>query len=226
VSQRAASPATPIRLLVPVLILLALGSGSPPCASDALPQLCKLILHEETNERETFELELDVARTNLLAAKDVFSLVDELWKEDAFELLGYLGYKRDRDHAVVDEKRAQVVLARQDVLLEEARLLCDTVGSDEATEERREAIARAHVRYLALDCERLGHRIDMAKVELDYAVRVRDAYIDLREYAAAAAIDVMVWNYNVEIAHKKLAHAKRRTASCQAALGSPAKAGE
>ena len=81
--------------------------------------------------------------------------------------------------------------------------------------KQRDAIQAAHERYLALDCERLGHRVEMAKIELDYAGRVRDAYINLRQFAAASTIEVMRWNYNTEIAQKKVAHATRRAASCR-----------
>jgi hypothetical protein len=211
---------------IPLLILLALGPGPALFADDELPQLCRLVLHEETNDREDFELELDIARTNVRATEDVFSLLDELWKENATERLRYLLGRRNRDFALVDEKRADVVLKRQGALLEESRLLCLADGSGEANKEQRSAIVKAHDRYLALDCERLSHRIEMAKVELDYAERVQEAYIDLREFAAAAPIEVMEWNYKVEVAHKRLAHTKRRTASCRAALESRAKEGE
>jgi hypothetical protein len=206
-----------------ILLLVSLALGPALFADNELAQLCKLVLHEETNKREDLKLELDIARTEVQATEDVFSLVDELWKEEATELLRYLGNKRNRDFALVDERRAEVVLQRQDALLEEARLLCQIGASGESSAEQRKANAKAHDRYLSRDCERLALRIEMAEVELDYAERVRDAYIDLRQFAAAAAIDVMEWNYEVEVAHKKLEHAKRRTRSCRAALGLPPK---
>lgn len=206
------------RPVILLLVLSALVAGSPLFANDELQQVCRLVLHEETNDRDDLALELDIARIQVQATGDVFALVDKLWKENATELLLYLGYKRNRDLALVDEKRAELVLERQEALLEESRLLCQTAGSGESTEKRRSAIGKAHDRYRTLDCERLAKRVEMAKVELDYAERVRDAYIDLRQYAAAAPIEVMEWNYEVAVAKEKLAHAKRRAATCRAAL--------
>ena len=221
-----ASLARSLHFPVMLLTVFVLGSGVAPRGDDELPQLCRLILHEETSDREDYALELDLARTQVQATEDIFVLVDKLWKVKAHELLSYLGYRHDRDFALVDEKRAELVLGRQDTLLEESRLVCRALASGKTTKEQRNAIAEAHGRYLTLDCERLVQRVEMAKVDLDYAERVREAYIDLREFAAAAPIKVMEWNYEVEVATKKLVHAKRRATSCRAALGGPTKKGE
>ena len=118
-----------MRSLATLSFLLVFAAVSTPRAADTvLGADCRLVLDEESNERDVIALQLDTARSELVAAEEVFSLLDSLWKNDATERLRYLRGKHQRDRASIVVDRLEQMLARQDALVEQYRVIC---GADE-----------------------------------------------------------------------------------------------
>ena len=95
-----------MRLLPFVTIsgLLILGPGAA-AEETILRADCRVVLEEERQDRDAVALELDLARSELVAAEEVFGLLDRLWKSDATERLRYLSGKHQRDRAAIGVER-------------------------------------------------------------------------------------------------------------------------
>ena len=206
-----------MRILLFVTIFGLLLSGSGPAAAETILRAdCRVVLEEERQELYAVALELDLARSELVAAEEVYGLLDRLWKNDATERLRYLSGKHQRDVASIGVERLGARLEQQEALIEQYRLICDAV---KRTEDDRGAIDRAWQRYRVAECEVYGRDVAMAEVDLAYRLEVLASFQDLREHDVATRQDIVYSERDVEMARKQLTQAKRLVDACREELG-------
>jgi len=200
-----------------VLLGVLLGAFQPLLAEEPSHPLCRVLLQEEQSERDDVELSVELAGTELVAAEEIFRLLDRLWKDDAVERILFLRGKHDRDAAKLEREHRALLLERQDALIDQYRLLCD-VPSSEISEEQRAAIERKYLRYLNLDCDRLSKEVAIAQVDLAYLQEVLESVRDLRENAVATRQAVVLAERDVARARQRNEQGSRRVESCRRQL--------
>ena len=157
---------------IAVLILCGWGGLFPAVADDAVYRICSLVRHQEQVDREELELEVELARAHRSAAESIFGLVDRLWESDAVERIVYLAARHERDVAVLDIKRSQLLVQRQEAEIEQLAGICSPLGSDESEEDRRAELEQAGVSFrghsdteiLVEGCERWGVEATLKRV--------------------------------------------------------------
>ena len=195
---------------IAVLILCGWGGVLPAFADDAVYRICSLVRHQEQVDREELELEVELAEAHGTAAESIFGLVDRLWESDAVERIVYLAARHERDVAVLDVKRSQLLLQRQEAEIEQLAGICSPLDSDETAEDRRVELEQAHRRYLQADCHRIGNDLAIAEVDLAYFSEFLASVNDLREHDVATAQDVIRAERDVEMARKRVERNGRR----------------
>lgn len=202
-------------LVATIVGLLLVGPGAG--AGEAILRAdCRVVLEEERQDRDVVALELDLARSELVAAEEVFGLLDRLWKSDATERLRYLSGKHQRDRTSITVERLENLLEQQEALIEQYQLICDADGSKAKTEEERRSIDKAWQRYRAAQCEVRMREVALAEVDLAYRLEVLASFRDLREHDVATRQDIVYSERDVEMSRKQLAQAKRLVAGCRA----------
>ena len=176
---------------------------------------CELVLHEERLELKDWELELNLARSDFAAFEKIFKLIDELWKDKVIERMAYLGTKHDRDAAKLALERADLIVDRQEALIEQYRLVCETLVSGDTVEARSRDVQQAHLRYHKDHCDSLSKAVEVAEVNLDFDRLLMTSIIELRAAQAAARQDVILAERDVEMQEKRLEDAKRRVEACR-----------
>ncbi len=176
---------------------------------------CELVLHEERLELKDWELELNLARSDFAAFEKIFKLIDELWKDKVIERMAYLGSKHDRDAAKLALERADLIVDRQEALIEQYRLVCETLVSGDTVEARSRDVQQAHLRYHKAHCDSLSKAVEVAEVNLDFDRLLMTSIIELRAAQAAARQDVILAARDVEMQEKRLEDAKRRVEACR-----------
>ena len=73
----------------------------------------------------------DLAVSRLAAAESIFTLVDQLWENDAVERMVYLTAKRDHDVAEIELTRPRLLLMRREAEIEQYEVTCSIVDSAE-----------------------------------------------------------------------------------------------
>lgn len=215
-----------MRLLLPITVLaLVVAAWAPSSAETILRADCRVVLEEERQERDAAVLQLDLARSELVAAEEVFGLLDRLWKNDATERLRYLSGKHQRDRASISVERLEQLLTQQEALIEQYRLICDAAESGAQSGDERRAIDRAWQRYRRAECEGYGREIALAEVDLAYHLEVLASFRDLREHDVATRQDIVYSERDVEMSRKELAQAKRLVEGCRQELGEGHSAG-
>ena len=188
-------------------ILSALVVSSVTFADEAVHPICRLVLHQERVDRAERELAVDLAVSRLAAAESIFTLIDQLWENDAVERMVYLRAKYDRDVAEIKLKRQRLLLKRQEAEGEQYASVCSPPGS-EAT------AAKAHRQYLQVDCHRIGKDLAIAEVDLTYRSELLASVLDLRKHGVATRQDVVRAERDVEMARKRVDHQGRRVREC------------
>ena len=191
-----------------VVLIWTLGLGSMALADDAPHPICRVLLVDEQNEREDLALEVELADSVLTAYEEIFVLLDGLWKNDALERMLYLKGKHDRDVAKLDKERREILLERQDALLDQYRLLCIEDASNQVYD-------RAYEHYLKAECDRLQKRVEIARVDLEYFLILLESVLDLRENDVATRPDVILSELQVADARRRLADGERRLGLCR-----------
>ena len=189
--------------------LFLLARPSLLVAQEILYPLCNVALHEERLELADFELDADVARSNVAAFGEIFRLIEGLWKADAIDRMSYLRAKYDYDAATLTLEQNDLILARQQALVEQYRLVCD----DRAAEEKRREIERANHRYRRADCDQLAKSVEVAQVNLTFNREILASVLDLRKGQVATREDVILAELDVAREETRLTDAKRRTES-------------
>lgn len=177
------------------------------------------MLEEERQERDGVSLLLDLARSELVAAEEVYGLLARLWEDDAVERLRYLTGKHQRDSAAIEVERLEQMLAQQEAVIEQYQLICDAASSGSQSDEQRQAIDRAWQRYRRAQCETRARELALAEINLAYHLEVLASFRDLREHDVATRQDIVYSERDVEMSRKTLAQAKRLFESCRQDLG-------
>jgi hypothetical protein len=197
------------RVLIGAAVLALAWSLSPAAAAD--DPVCALLLAEERSDQADLELSVELARAELDAAVEIHGLLDRLWKNDAVERLLYLTGKHDRDASAIRVERAERRVERQQALLDQLGALCG--GKDD-----REAQRRAYVRYRRAECAIRGRDAALAEVDLEFRLEVLASFRDLRANEAATRQDIVRSERDVEMARRRLAHARELEAGCRTEL--------
>jgi len=182
-------------------------------ASETSNPLCALVQHEERLDVEQLELEAARAESRLSAAGQIFTLVDALWKDELIERIAYLGYKHDRDVALIDVERQRLVLQRQEALLDIYDNFC--ASADEKSEAARAARMHAAQRkYMQADCRRIGKSLEIAETNLAFHTEWLASIADLREGGVATAQDVIHAEEDVDVARREVLYHGPRLQAC------------
>jgi hypothetical protein len=203
------------------LIASLLVTGTLALGADDALSICPLVLQEERNELEDLRLNAALIETELVAAEQIFELLDGLWKADAVARLIYLTGKHDRDAAKLRKERATLLVAREEALMEQLDLLCTEQSADDLSAAQRERYDRAHAAYLKADCDRRATEVALAEVDLAYRQELLDSALDLRENDVATRQDVIRAERDVAMARKRLDEGNRRVNRCQKGLSRP-----
>ena len=195
-------------------ILSALAPATAATADTIEHPLCVLILHQERVELEERELAVDLALSRSNAEESIFALVDALWKDDLIERIGYLTAKHNKDVAVIHVKRRELLLKRQDALIEQLASICPPSGDREIEVDRGARREDAHRRYLQADCHRIGKDLAIAEVDLAYLTEFLANVKDLRENDVATRQEVIRAEEQVELARKRVEHQVPRVQAC------------
>ena len=188
-------------------MLAALIVSLPAAAADSLHAICPLAVQQERVNREERELAVEIAEARLAAEESIFSLVDQLWKNDAVERIVYLISKHDRDVAAIEVKRRQLLLKRQEAEVEQLEITCSSQGSSADLES-------AHRRYLQADCHRIGKELAIAELDLAFLSEFLASVQDLRKHGVATAQDVIRAERDVEMARKRVERHGPRVQEC------------
>jgi hypothetical protein len=194
-----------------------------PATAQKMPlPLCDLAVHEEQVELEDVKLEVELARASVAAFGEIFKLIDGLWKADAIDRMSFLRGKYDYDAAKLTLERNDLLLRRQEALLEQYTLVCEGFAKDDDSKERRQAIERAHQRYRRADCDQQAKAIEVARVNLEFRREYLQSVLDLRAGEVATRQQVILAELDVEQEEQRLADAEKRVAACRRLLGDPA----
>jgi len=200
------------RPIVGVLASLALFAGAAAHGHEVRP-VCGLAVMEEESARDALALDVELARSELVARQEVYDLLEDLWEGEATERMRYLAGKYDRDRTEVDLARKQARLARQEAYL--AWLIAVCGEEPRAAADDAQAIrAEAEERYLAAECEVRRHDIEVARVDQEWAAVWLASIRDLREHSVATRPDIIDAEYDVRKAEQRMAAAVARARRC------------
>ncbi|MGD8377766.1 MAG: hypothetical protein PVF68_16660 [Acidobacteriota bacterium] len=199
------------RHLLPALLLPLL--AAPAVGAPISEDICTFLLHEAMFDREDQALEVQLALTRRGAAEDIFKMLDGLWRNDALPRMVHLRGKYDQDIARLEVTRQQILLRRQEAIVEFFRSLCSSPesGAGDGLPDG----------YLQADCDARGIAAEIAAVELAFRETLLESYRDLRREDVASASDVILQERDVELARASREDLAGRHARCRAAL-SPA----
>lgn len=198
------------RRLLPALLLPLL--AAPAAAAPISEDICTFLLHEATLDREDQALQVALALTRRRAAEDIFKMLDGLWRNDALPRLVHLRGKYDEDIARLEVTRQQILLRRQESVVEFFRDLC---SSPEAGSGASGPLPDA---YLQADCDARGIAAEIAAVELAFREALLESYRDLQREDVASRSDVILQERDVELARASREDLAGRHARCRAAL--------
>jgi len=192
------------------LVLLATGGSD---AHEVWP-VCGLTVPEEENRKDALALQVELGRTELIAAQEIFELLEKLWADEATERMRYLDWKHRRDSARAELALRQAHLARQEAYVDWLIELCSgkSRGGSGQSSTNHEA---AQERYFAADCEARRRDIDLAEVEREWAGIWLASIRDLREHNVATRPDIIEAEYDVRMAEQRMKTAVARAELCE-----------
>jgi hypothetical protein len=181
----------------------------------AIPDsLCPAAIDEERRELEELRLGVDLGRSNVAAFEKIYELVEGLWKADATDRMTWIRAKYDRDAARLALEEADWIVRRQEALLEQYRIACDSAGGAAPTKEARQAAARAYRHYREAHCGALGKAVEVAATKLAFDREWLASILDLRAGNVATVQDVILAELEVEREEKRLKDARSRAGEC------------
>ena len=209
------------RQVAPHFLCALIVSSVTTAAVDVHP-ICPLVLHQEQVNREERELAVDLAVSHLAASESIFTLVDQLWKDDAVERMVYLTVKHDHEVAEIEVRRQRLLLKRQEAVVEQYTSVCSPAGAEETAAGRPARLDEARRLYLQVDCHRIGKDLAIAEVDLTYLSELLASVRDLRKHEVATRLDVIRAERDLEMARKRVDHQGRRVQECvKSSIGRP-----
>lgn len=178
--------------------------------------VCELVLHDQLTQLADARIAVDLARSDFAAYERIFAMIQGLRDAKTLPEMDYLKARYDRDAARLTLEQADLLLGRQDALVEQVRLLCGGAGNGKR--DKAGAIRDAHLRYLRMDCEATAKAVDIADTRLEYHREYLRKIAKLRSESFATHTQVILAELDVEREEKNLADARTRTGACRAAL--------
>jgi hypothetical protein len=207
----------PGRYLAAVLLAIMV-IATPGSALDLPGPVCDVLIHENLVELEDARIAVDLARSNYAAYEKIFAMIEELWAAGTIPRMEFLRAKYDRDAADLGLEEADLILQRQDALVEQYRIVCGESAFRIGTSEQANAIREAYLRYRRADCASLAKKIEIAGTRLEFSNEFLQRTLQLRRERFATNTQVILAELDVEREEKSLADARRRTAVCRAGL--------
>lgn len=188
------------------MLALVVGAGSR--AQEFRP-VCGLAVLEEKRARDALALDVELARSELIARQEIFDLLEDLWEGEATERMRYLAGKYARDSARVDLGRKTARLARQEAYLAWLKAVCTSKPDPEAIRREAEQL------YAAADCDVRRHDVEVARVDQEWSAVWLASIRDLREHNVATRPDVIEAEYDVRMAEQRMEAAVARVGRCE-----------
>ena len=188
----------------------------PAIAQDLPASVCEVAIHEEYVELEDYRNAVDLAQSSYEAYLKIFEMIEGLYSANTIPRMDYVKGKYDRDAAKLELERSNLILERQDALVEQYRLVCKTTESD--NESNISAIQSEYLKYRQADCDSLSKGAEVAATNLEYNREYLQSILDLRKENFATRTQVILAELDVELEEKNLEDTQRRAASCRAEL--------
>jgi hypothetical protein len=147
-------------------------------------------------------------------------MIKGLWDAKTIPEMDYLKAKYDRDGAKLTLEKNDLILERQDALVEQYRLICKGAMAGSGNQDRKSAIRKAFLHYSRADCDSLAKGIEIAANNLEYNRQYLKKIVKLRQEKFANNTQIVMAELDVEREEKSLADAKRRNETCRAELSS------
>lgn len=201
---------------VAVVVVAALAAA--PVPAEPVPwtdhPLCPLVETQLRNRAQESELAIEQARVRLEAAREVFALVDRLWRDEAIDRTRYLRARHARDVAEVEIDLRLAIRDRDRAEFEQYRLFCvEGEEPGEAPSEKRYRDARRdHDRH---ECRRLDHELTIARLDHAFRKELLERVRDLRSGDVATKLDVLVTEADVVDARTRVDHYASRVRACR-----------
>ena len=201
------------------VVFLTPGMWVPSTAAQDLPAaVCRLVIHDELAELEDARISVDLAKSSFSAYERIFKMIESLYGAETVPRMEYLKARYDRDAAKLELESADLILERQESLVQQYRLICGGSGPGGGVQDRSGAVRGAYLKYRRADCNSLAKTIDAASTKLEYYREYLARMLDLRKQNFATHTQVILAELDVEQQEKSLADARRRTATCRAQL--------
>lgn len=210
-------PQTPVRLLVLIAMVWIGGlAASQAKDTDVVAPICSLAIHDASLDLEEAILDTQLFRSAFTAYEEIYEMAASLVKDDAIDEMTHLRIRYDRDAAKLDLERADLQLIRQEALVEQLRLACDS-DSDGSDKQRTRELRLAYLRYRQADCDQQAKAIEVAKTNLEFNQKWLASMLDLRQQVSTRP-DVIRAQLDVKMEEQRRDDAIRRTAACRAEL--------
>jgi hypothetical protein len=205
-----------LQLLLILLVLLPSFSKSGAVkAEEFYYPFCDLLIYEELSELEDARIAVDLAKSDFAAYERIFEMIEGLWKAKTIPHMAYIEAKYDRDAARLELEKADLILERQSVLVQQYRLMCDQLDRGSDMKDKETAIHELYLGYRRLDCDALTKSVDIAETNLEFDREYLQSILKLRRQNNATKTQVILAELDVEREEKSLANANRRAAICR-----------
>ena len=204
-----------VRVLASIVVISLAALGSPS-AEELIQPVCPLAIHEASLDLEEATLSVEIYRSTFTAFVEIYEIIAALAEDDAINKMTHLKARYDRDAAKLDLERADLLLIRQEALIEQLRLACDD-GSREPDSGRTRELERAYLRYRQADCDQQAKAIEVAETNLEFNQKWLASTLDLREQVSTLP-DVIHARLDVRLEEQRRDDAIRRTQACRASL--------
>jgi hypothetical protein len=192
-------------------------AADPVAADDPTLMVCPLALAEERTDLQDAALEVELARSALTAYEKIYEQVAELAAADAIDRMTYLRTRYDRDAARLALERAELLLARQEALIEHLSLACGEVGADAKGGDRNRELRRLYRLYLRAECDQQAKAVEVAETNLEFNRVWLESIVELRQQVSTKS-DLILAELDVELEEQRREDARRRTAACRSIL--------
>jgi hypothetical protein len=206
---------SPVRLLASICVL-SLAAFSAPSANEMIAPVCPLAIHEASLDLEEAILDVQIYRSTFTAFVEIYEIIAALVEGDAINKMTHLKARYDRDAAKLNLERADLLLIRQEALIEQLRLACDD-ESREPDGDRARELERAYLRYRQADCDQQAKAIEVTETNLEFNQKWLASVLDLRDQVSTKP-DVIRARLNVKLEEQRRDDAIRRTEACRAAM--------
>jgi hypothetical protein len=207
------------RGLLLLIVLLAIATNVTSASAQNYPApVCEVVIYEELSELADARIAHDLAKSDFAAYEKIFDMIKGLYDAKTIPDMDYVKSKYDRDSSKLKLEKADLILDRQNALVDQYRLICNGTMSGSGTQDRAIAIRKTYLHYRRADCNALAKGIEIAANNLDYNRQYLQKIAKLRQEKFATNTQVVLAERDVELEEKSLTDANRRTEACRAEL--------